>query len=362
MTFGRPTDPLPEEDASVPPPGSPMHPRLGSGAEFDAIRELLSGLPEEPSTGVAVGPGDDAAVLSLAGSEDLALLLSVDRMTEGVHFRTEWLDLEAVGWRAVAASLSDVAAMAGEPAGLLVSLGLPDVDGRSRDLRDIREGLAEACRTFGAPVLGGDLTRSPHGVVVDVTAVGRAERPVTRSGGRPGQLLWVTGRLGGSGAAVAAWQAGRRPPDQALRRFARPWPRLEEAAWLAGHGVMEALIDLSDGLAGDAGHLAAAGGIAVVVDEATLPVDPAAEEVMGDVEAARRLALGGGEDFELAFLAPPGRVEELVEPFRHRFGLELTCVGNATEGEGAWLRPASGGDPESLVATGYDHFRPGDDR
>ena len=328
---------------------------MGEGLEFDAIRRFLATasppLPEE----VTVGPGDDAAVLT--GADGDSLLLTVDRITEGVHFQPDWVEMDDVGWRAMAASLSDVAAMAGEPLGVLVSLGVPAGDDGARAREGVREGLAEASRAFGAPFLGGDLTRSPAGVVLDVTAIGRARRPITRDGGRPGHDLWVTGHLGGSGAAVASWNAGATPPDEARRRFARPRPRLEEAAWLAERGAPEALLDLSDGLAGDAGHLAAAGALAVVVDEASLPVDPAAREATSSLADARNLALTGGEDFELAFLAPGGRVDELVEPFRRTFGLELTRVGWAEAGKGAWLRPASGGTPVPLRGAGYDHFR-----
>ena len=211
---------------------------LGPGREFDLIRSFLDAGGAEPGPAVRVGPGDDCAVVTADG-----LAISVDMTVEDVHFRRAWLEPDEVGYHAAAAALSDLAAMAARPIGVLASIAL-----------------------------GGDLTRSPVPLVVDVTAIGEAPRPVLRAGARPGEEVWVTGQLGAAAAAVEAWLAGREPDPAARSAFARPTPRTREALWLAGRGVPSAMVDLSDGIAGDAGHLAAASGVRLVIRARALPV------------------------------------------------------------------------------------------
>src|SRR3989449_9041260 len=185
------------------------------------------------------------------------------------HFRTDWLALREIGWRATAAALSDLAAEGAEPVGVLVSVGLPGkgrVMGRRDPATEIMRGVGAAARSVGASVLGGDLVRSPR-YLVDVCVLGVAQRPVRRSGARPGDGLWVTGRLGGAGLALAALRAARggrggrggRLAPALRRRFARPVPRSAAGRWLARRGA-RAMLDISDGRAGEAGHPGAAPG------------------------------------------------------------------------------------------------------
>lgn len=240
---------------------------LGPGGEFDLIRHLLG--EEEPlPAGVLLGPGDDCAVL------EGGWVVSTDMAVEGVHFRREWISLEEAGFRAAAAALSDVAAMAAEPVGVLLSLALspasPFVDAQS-----LQRGVRDACRLEGVQVLGGDLARSPGAAVLNVVALGRSDSPVTRAGTEVGDELWVTGYLGGSAGAVALWSQGRTPPAPLRDAFARPRPRIREGLWLAARAPLHGLIDLSDGLAGDAGHLAAASGVGLVLRGTSVPVNPA---------------------------------------------------------------------------------------
>ncbi|HEX7091598.1 MAG TPA: thiamine-phosphate kinase [Longimicrobiales bacterium] len=344
---------------AAPPPPGPI--RLGPGPEFDLIRRFLASAPSGPAAGavgvgggeapissrVRVGPGDDCAIVE-------RIALSTDLSIEDVHFRRAWLEPEEIGYRATAAALSDLAAVAARPIGILCSLACAPADAAGYAPRVVA-GLHEAASELGAVLLGGDLARSPGPLALDIVVVGEAARPVLRAGARPGDALWVTGELGAAAAAVLAWQWGESPPAAARRAFARPKARVREALWLAERGLPHALIDLSDGLAGDAAHLAAAGGVRVVLDAAAIPVHPAASAVSANAEEALRLALAGGEDYELCFAAAEGAVEAVAEAFQTAFGVMLHRVGRVEQGGGAWIRHGDG-RPEPLAAGGYQHF------
>lgn len=326
---------------------------LGRGAEFDLIRRFLDAAGTAPlPEGVVIGPGDDCVVVR---AHDLAL--SVDMSVEEVHFRRDWLAPEEIGFRATAAALSDLAAMAATPLGILVAVAVHPQDA-ALAVR-LMAGAQAAAAAAGAALLGGDTTRSPGPVIIDVVVAGVAVRPATRRGARPGDEIWVTGDLGAAASAVLAWRSGRNPEPAVRAAFARPQPRINEALWLADTGVVRALIDISDGLAGDAGHLAAANGVQIVLDAACIPVHPAVLALpAGVAEAdALRLALGGGEDYELCFAAAPRQVEPLQDRFAARFGLRLTRVGSVHDGSGVLLR-RDNGVVEHLESRGYDHFGP----
>lgn len=326
--------------------------RLGSGAEFDRIRAFLRDLPAHPD--VRTGPGDDAAVLSDG------TVISTDLSIEEIHFRLDWIDAHEAGWRATSAALSDLAAMAATPVGVLVSLAVPG-SGRAASMsRDFMEGVRASAAAVGAALLGGDLSRSPGPVVLDVTVVGRTPSPLLRSGARPGDTLWVTGHPGAASGAVAAWRAGGEPDPGERAAFARPRPRIHEARHLADRLGARAGIDLSDGLVGDAGHLAAASGVRVVIDEFRIPVpgdlsDPSA------AAARRRQALHGGEDYELLVALPEPVSPEEVEKFHESFDLPLTRVGEVGPGTGVRVRPERDAEPGIPDAGGWDHFEPVDE-
>src|SRR5690606_14876611 len=296
---------------------------LGEGVEFDVIRRILD-RARPPGRGVLVGPGDDCAVI---GGGPIAV--STDVSVEGVHFRREWLEPGEIGYRATAASLSDLAAMAARPAGILVSVVAPR-DDVPELVEALVDGAREAVEAAGGELLGGDLAGSPGPLIVDIVALGRVDWPMLRSTAGAGDEVWVTGRLGGAAAAVRSWLAGREPHAAAREAYARPRPRIEEAAWLAERGVPHALIDISDGLAGDAGHLAAASGVGIVIDAGRVPVHEGANRSADGPEDALRLAIAGGEDYELCFTSSPGAVEEIKEAFEAAFDATLTRVGTVT--------------------------------
>ena len=304
---------------------------LGSGAEFDLIRAM-----RERWGALAVGVGDDAAVIRPARGEQL--VVSVDAAAEGVSFRREWLSSREIGYRAVTAALSDLAAMAAAPMGVLVAIAV--ASDAHEELMELADGIADAVRAARSVIVGGNLTRAER-LSLTTTVLGSAFVPVTRSGARPGDLLYVTGRLGGPAAALRSFEAGKDPSPEVRARFATPVARLAEARWLAARGVTAA-IDLSDGLVGDAGHLAAASDVALEIQMERVPVFPGAS--MED-------ALGGGEEFELLLAA---RSPLPDQEFSERFAVPITPIGRIVEGSRD-VRVMRDG---KRVATpkGYDHF------
>lgn len=323
---------------------------LGPGLEFDLIRRFLE-RSRTSGPHVLAGPGDDCAIIT--GGR---IAVSADLSIEGVHFRRDWIDPEEIGYRAAAAALSDLAAMAAAPIGILTSLGIPESDVPDVAVR-VMDGVREAADLMDAALLGGDVARSPGPLLIDVVVLGNTEHPVLRSGARPGDELWVTGVLGGAAAAVASWTAGETPEPSARAAFVRPKPRTREARWLAERGAMHALLDISDGLAGDAGHLATASGVKVVLDAESIPVHPAARRMdeRDDPGSGLHLALTGGEDYELCFAAPAGAVDKYKEEFETTFDLQIHKVGTIGAGHGVWLRREDG-TVEPLTEGAFRHF------
>lgn len=316
---------------------------LGPGPEFDRIRRIASELRESSAE-----LGDDAAVVP---DGDGALVVSTDTSVEGVHFQREWLTLEEIGWRAAAAALSDLAAMGARPVGVLAALAVPRT-ASADDPAQVMRGVGAAADATGARVLGGDLT-SATSWVVTVTVIGRTRNPVRRSGARPGDGLWVTGALGASRAALMAWKSGAAPGPDAREAFAHPVPRIDAGRWLADHGA-RAMLDLSDGLAADVQHLAAASGVRLDVDLSRVPVAGAAvAPALAASTEPSIFAAQGGEDYELLVALPEAFAERDIRAFEAATGLALTNVGGVHRGSG--VRFLLRGERVSLE--GFDHFR-----
>jgi thiamine-monophosphate kinase len=310
------------------------HLAMGDGAEFDRIRALLSHFGTQ-----AAGIGDDAAVLSIPTGEQL--IASVDVAVEAVHFRAEWLAPDEIAWRAMHAALSDLAAMGATPRGVLLSWTLPP--DRLQWLDAIAAGSAAAARAAEVPIVGGNLSRGDT-LTLGTTVMGSAVHPVSRAGAQVGDRCYVTGRLGGPQAALRAWLAGAQPSAAARERFAHPVARLREGRWLAGAGAT-AMIDISDGLLADAGHLAAASGVSLAITSALVPVHP--DSVHAD-------ALRSGEEYELFITAP------LIDcaQFERELGTTLTAVGEVRHAEGGpRVRFDTPGDVSRVDSPrGHDHF------
>lgn len=315
---------------------------LGPGAEFDRIRAITRALG--PAAG-ALG-GDCAVLPEPSGS---SLVLSTDVSVEEVHFRRHWLRPHEIGWRSAAAALSDLAAVGAEPLGLLAAVTLPH-NTPEGELTELMRGVGDAVATVGGVVLGGDLSAGAAWSVA-VTVVGRASRPVSRRGARPGDGVWVTGTLGAARSALDAWRRGAEPCADARAAFAHPIPRIAAGRWLAGHGAT-AMIDLSDGLAGDAPHLAAASAVALGLDLDLLPLAPSVRAAAGELSIApAQFAAEGGEDYELLVTLPTEFV--VADELLAECGIPLTRIGSVVAGAG--VRFQLGGVGVTLA--GFDHFR-----
>lgn len=319
-------------------------PRL---SEFEIIERMVC-VGGDLGPDVLVGPGDDAAVLKGG------IVVSTDMAVEDVHFRLEWIKPEEVGFRAAAAALSDLSAMGASPVALLVSMALPEGGKGLRGAKDlgpaIQSGIGEAAARAGAAVVGGDLSRNST-IVVDVVALGRVENPVLRSGAKPGDELWVSGSLGGAAGAVYCWQHDRKPDPRLRAAFTHPPDRSALGEALA-KGIATAMIDVSDGLLADGRHLADQSGVQVVVTEDTVPLPSGLE---GLVAQPLKLALQGGEDYELLFTTKPGAAMGLTDlSVEHR--VPLTRIGVIEAGDGMTL-DGMRGRTRVPVGGGYDHFR-----
>jgi thiamine-monophosphate kinase len=303
--------------------------QLGPGAEFDAIRALL-----ERWGPLAVGIGDDAATLAVPRGEQL--VASVDAAVEGRHFRRGWLSPREIGYRATAAALSDLAAMAASPVGILVSLVVPD--SWRGELLEIADGIGEAARISSVPIRGGNMAGG-EALSLTTSVFGSVFTPLLRSGAKPGDRVYVTGSVGGSIHALRAMEQGEAA-SRWRERFAHPIPRLREARWLAEQGATAA-IDVSDGLIGDARHLAAASGACITLDAANIPC-------VDGVEVTD--ALASGEEYEL-LVTSASPID--ADAFASRFALPLTEIGRVERGTSGDVRVI--GARVANVA-GHDHF------
>jgi thiamine-monophosphate kinase len=305
---------------------------MGPGREFDAIRDLVSRWGPRAS-----GIGDDAAVLGLEHGEQV--VVSTDTSVEDVHFRRGWLTPEEIGWRATMAGLSDLAAMGARPLGVVVALTVPE--SWRPDLGAIGDGIGGAAAAVDTPIVGGDLNAAPM-LSLGVTAVGASRAPVRRAGATAGDELWVTGVLGGPGAALADLSAGTTPAAETRARFARPIARVAEGQWLAAHGA-RAAIDVSDGLVADARHVAEASGVSLTIELGLLPC------IAGVTPIA---AAASGEEYELLVALPRGFD---ATAFVETCGTMLTRIGEVVDGPRGEVLVTLAGARVEIVA-GHDHF------
>ena len=327
---------------------------LGEFGLIDRIRRRLAA-GQHPD--LVIGPGDDAAAVlpPVAGQ---VLLLTCDAMVEDVHFRRRWMSPREVGWKVMVRNLSDIAAMGGRPGWAVVTCGFPP--GTDVEFVDaLVEGLDEALRGYGAHIVGGDIVRSPV-FFVSVTLTGHAEAHaiLRRSGCRPGDVLMVTGELGASAAGLAALEAGQgdRFPE-ATRAHLLPRPRLEAGRALARAELATSCIDISDGLAGDAAHLAEESGTGISLSLADVPVAQACRDVCATLGGdPLEYAVHGGEDYELLFTVHADRVEGTADLFESEGLGTVTVIGRVTEQEQGLLAVKPDGTTMPL-GEGWDHFR-----
>lgn len=307
--------------------------------ELELIARLAKSLPTNKT--VISGAGDDCAVLDF-GLPDRLLLFKTDAVVEGIHFTADTPPAK-IGHKALARCLSDIAAMAGRPLAALVTIGLPK-HFVPEHVVDIYSGLNALAKEHDVAIAGGETTTNPGGIFISISLLGTVERgkQVLRSGARAGDAIFVTGELGGS----------------LLGRHLEFEPRLAEARWLAGHFSIHAMIDLSDGLAGDLRHILIASGTGAELLKTSIPVSHAAKLQARRSSSAKPpviAALTDGEDFELLFTVASGDAVRLLDAWKKKFPkTKLRCIGKIIAGEGITLRDRNGS--HRLSAHGYTHF------
>ena len=307
--------------------------------EFELIARLTKTLPTNET--VVTGAGDDCAVLDL-GVPGKLILFKTDAVVEGVHFYKE-TPPEKIGRKALARGLSDIAAMAGTPTAALVTLALPK-DFDAKFAAKIYDGLNALAEKTGVAVVGGETTTNPERILISIALLGTVPRgkQILRSGAKVGDAIFVTGELGGTLAS----------------RHLDFEPRLAEARWLAEHFQLHALMDLSDGLAGDLQHILNASKVGAVLLKSALPVSRAAKLQAKESSSAKPVvlaALTDGEDFELVFTVASKDAVKLLDAWKKRFpSLKLSCIGKTVAGDGILLRDKSGS--HKLNTHGYVHF------
>jgi thiamine-monophosphate kinase len=334
--------------------------------EFGLIRRLSSRLGQRG--GVKLSIGDDAALLDMLH----APLVTCDCLVEEIHFRRDWTSAHDLGFKAITVNVSDIAAMGGKPVAAFVALALSTRD----DLDWVEElyaGMEEAAALYGLSICGGDTARSPLATVLNITLVGEAPlissepRPLTRSGAQVGDVVLITGTLGDAAAGLALLQnADAALPDATrsylLARHHKPVARLREVnavqAWAVSANasrVLTAGMDLSDGLSGDAAHIARASQVSLQIETARLPVSPQCRDAAGALDVdVLHWALAGGEDYELLWCAPAEKVEGVIAAVQAATGTQVTAVGRCVAAD---EMPVKILHPDGTEATGVQAFQ-----
>jgi thiamine-monophosphate kinase len=353
--------------------------------EIRLIERILSRFSKPRADSIIVGPGDDAAVIELG--ETTRLIVTTDMLVEGVHFRLDWSYPEALGFKAVAANLSDIAAMGGQAIGIVISLGIPPMV-PVKAVDKMYRGMSNALSLFGGDLLGGDTVRS-SAIIISISAIGllAGKSPVLRSGAKAGDRICVTGSLGRSESGLMLlkryFKSNRRPRKVALEAWVErtggyfrdrlpsslrktgyaciskhlmPSPRMKEAIVIATSGAT-AMIDISDGLSADLMQLARASEVGFVLREEDIPIDrnaAAVAEVLGT--SPRKVALSSGEEYEILFTIPATRVSHVSDALAKRCRTAVEVIGEITDDEKSVVVVSGRGSKRALVETGFRHF------
>ncbi len=333
-------------------------------SEFSFIQQIRQ-RATKGSTNLIFGIGDDAAIWR----EQRDRLITTDLLIEDIHFKLAYTSLRGLGHKALAVSLSDIAAMGGKPEFALLSLGLPKTQLATLNWEEFFDGYFALAEKYGVTLIGGDTSASPDKVVIDSIVIGSCAsgKALRRSDAQVGDAIYVTGSLGASAAGLELLKRGERLSEKAndskalaLRAHLLPEPRVVLGEKLGILGLAKALMDVSDGLAQDLVHICAESAVDAVLDYDAVPIAECVSEVADTIDQAFSLAIGGGEDYELLFTANP-QVEAKLKKLASDCRIEITRIGeivarkNPQEKPRLFLRRNERVDLLSI--TGYDHFR-----
>jgi thiamine-monophosphate kinase len=319
--------------------------------EFELIQKFFTRLgPQHPA--VTCDVGDDCALLSIPFGYELAV--SIDTLVAGVHFPEKNYSAYLLGHRALRVAASDLAAAGAAPLAFTLALTLPSVD--EQWLADFSRGLSEAASALSLTLIGGDTTRGPLTLSLQVHGLISKGRMLKRNGAKAGDLVFVSGDLGAARAALDVFNHpdafSSSVTDIFLQRYWQPQPRLALGVQL--RNVASACLDISDGLLADAAHIASASKVAIEIDSFSVPVNSAVKEHY-DLDTALRFAFTGGDDYELCFTVPTEKVGQ-IKMIAEAAGCALTCIGRVVDGAGVRCLDVSGNTVE-FEKSGYQHFR-----
>lgn len=327
--------------------------------EFDFLTRLRRQVKQQNTPNALLsGIGDDAAVFRAPAYHDT--LISTDLLVEEIDFRLDWITPSQLGHKALAVSLSDIAAMGGRPRWSLVSLGVPAKLWRTKFKEQFYRGYLSLADQFGVTLVGGDLSRTPEKVVVDSIMLGEAARgrSIKRSGAQAGDAVFVTGTLGGSAgglkllAEIKSSQKKQASYRALIAKHLLPTPRVDWGLLLSKHKLASAMIDLSDGISSDLHHLCRDSGVGARIDSSLLPLHPNLPLAAQNYDESLALALDGGEDYELLFTVHSRQLSRLPAELN---GVPVTRIGEITENQKG-VKIKIGGKWKTLKAAGYRHF------
>jgi thiamine-monophosphate kinase len=333
-------------------------------SEFAFINHLRP-LAARRADDLVCGIGDDTAII--AGRSGRETLVTADLLIEDIHFKSAYTPFQCLGHKSLAVSLSDIAAMGGAPRFALLTLGVPKSLSDDQQWEEFFAGYFALADRHGVTLIGGDTCAAPDRLTIDSIVLGECERgkAVRRNGARPGDMIYLTGEIGGSAAGLELLRRGERFGEgddllqRALRRHLRPQPRVEFGRLVGKSGLAHAMIDVSDGLAQDLAHICEESGVAAITDYEAVPVAAEMRLITDTEQDAFEIAISGGEDYELLLTASCDGEDTLMEIAR-RCKLSLTRIGEIVA-----LHPAvhdsplllrRGQDTQPLSARGYDHF------
>ncbi|MCB1663267.1 MAG: thiamine-phosphate kinase [Pseudomonadales bacterium] len=319
-------------------------------SEFELIKQYFDdSTAQKQCADLVLGIGDDGAIISPRPDHDL--IVAVDTLVAGVHFLSEANPYD-IGFRSLAVNLSDLAAMGAEPAWFTLALTLPGAD--EEWLKEFSRGLFELARSYQLPLIGGDTTRGPLTISIQVLGYVPSAQALCRDGAKVGDLIYVTGSLGDAAGGLRLLQnkESSLQDDYLQTRFLRPQARLKFGQCL--RGLAHAAIDISDGLLADIGHITKRSGVGARVELARLPLSVQLKAVFGS-ERAIEMALSGGDDYELCFCVAPTQADKVAE-LAKQLGLAITCIGCVEAEPGIRLYNAQGEPVDSALAAGYQHF------
>ncbi len=328
---------------------------IGEFGLIEKIRRIVG--RTDPS--VVLGIGDDTAVIDAPG--DRYTLITADMMVEGVHFSLKYCSFSQLGWRCMAANLSDIAAMSGTPKTALISLAITP-SCTVQNIESLYEGMRSLADEYAVTIVGGDTVMSPSGIFISITLLGSVSKNLltTRAGARPGDAIYVTGALGGAQAGLRILRGEARSKYGSALKEAHlvPHPRVREAIYLRQHAALHAMIDVSDGLSSEINHICSCSNVGAVLLTHAIPLAAGVKEIAAARgENAISYALDGGEDFELVFTAVEAEIKPIARKFQDNFGLPVTKIGSVVHEKQGVRMVAGDAEKSSLLHRGYDHFK-----